>query len=238
MVESDNEEDYVVPAVNGVLNAIEAARSVGVKNFVSISSVAAIFGNQRESNPDHVFTEEDWNNAPGSPYAKSKTEAERILWEYYEAHKDVINVTAINPGFVLGPILSPHALSTTKKLLDIVNGVYNEEGVFPPEKYVYIDVRDVSDIAIKALTDERAIGQRYLVANPNQIGLAHIAQVANNNDPELPIITAEEPEDITYNENTTNPKKATQFLGRPFISLDKSILDTLESFKKYQLINN
>ncbi len=73
-----HEDELIVPAREGTLRVLRAAREAGVKRVVVTSSFAAIgYGQKPRTAP---FTEADWTNPNSgdvSPYAKSKTLAER-----------------------------------------------------------------------------------------------------------------------------------------------------------------
>jgi dihydroflavonol-4-reductase len=69
------------------------------------SSVAAVWGGGREGS--RVFSESDWTNADDpdqSPYALSKTFAEKAAWEFVE-EQGTPELFGINPSFVFGPAL-------------------------------------------------------------------------------------------------------------------------------------
>jgi nucleoside-diphosphate-sugar epimerase len=158
-----NESDLVVPARDGSLRVLDASHRAGVQRVVLTSSIAAIgYGRDR----DHMFTEEDWSNVDGpniDAYAKSKTLAERAAWEFMRSlgSSSRMDLVVINPGLVLGPLLSGEWSSSgeaIKKILDRkVPGI--PDLVFP-----VIDVRDVAATHLAAMTTPSAAGQRYICA--------------------------------------------------------------------------
>ena len=76
-------DELIVPAREGALRALRAARDAGVRRFVMTSSVAAIaYGRGRG---EHHFTEADWtpDDARGAtPYIRSKAIAERAARDW------------------------------------------------------------------------------------------------------------------------------------------------------------
>ena len=80
-----DENELIVPAREGALRVLRAARDAGVKRVVLTSSFAAIgYGAEGRATP---FTEEDWTDPNGpdvQPYTKSKTLAERAAWDFIE----------------------------------------------------------------------------------------------------------------------------------------------------------
>src|SRR6202795_2297559 len=78
-----NEDELIVPAREGALRVLRAARDAGVKRVVLTSSFAAIGYGQKLT--DRLFSEENWTDPSGegiAPYVKSKTLAERAAWDF------------------------------------------------------------------------------------------------------------------------------------------------------------
>lgn len=159
-----DELDVIEPARKGALRALRAASKAGVKRVVLTSSVAAILHGQGRSKK--YFTEEDWTNPDdpkdNSAYSKSKTLAERAAWEFIEKDDTELELTTINPGMVLGPVLeSDYGASATvvKKLM---------EGAFPGTPQLgwpVCDVRDVAQLHLLAMTHPAAAGERFIAGN-------------------------------------------------------------------------
>src|SRR5580698_4141083 len=80
----EDENEIIVPARDGAVRVLRAAREGGVERVVMTSSFAAIgYGHPQRSHP---FNESDWTdpNAPDAlPYIKSKTLAERAAWDFF-----------------------------------------------------------------------------------------------------------------------------------------------------------
>lgn len=156
-------DELIRPAREGVLRVLRAATDAGVERVVLTSSLAAVtYGHAR----DHVFTEADWSNVDGpriGAYEKSKTLAERAAWEYVASRPagSRPELVAINPGLVLGPLLSSD-WGTSGELVKLIL-----DGVYPAVPNVYfsmVDVRDVAVAHLSAMTVPEAAGQRFLCA--------------------------------------------------------------------------
>jgi len=225
-VSSDNpERDVIQPAVNGTLNAMRAALNAGVKHIIVTSSVAAMLGNQRDTNPEYVLNEEDWNEHPGSSYSRSKVLAERAAWDFVKENPS-LHLTVICPALVLGPISHRNSsLSSVTRVFDILKG--GEEQTLVNAKYGIVDIRDVVKVCVKAIEDERAINQRYLIANTPQYGSTHIARVLNEhcgfNFP------TEYKEPQTFVKKSMDNSKVVEFLGEELIPMEQSIVETYNS---------
>ncbi len=101
-----HEDDLIVPAREGALRVLAAARDAQVKRVVMTSSFAAIgYGGPI---PDRPFTEEDWTDPDGEDvgaYPKSKTLAERAAWDFVAAEGRGLELSVVNPVGVFGPVL-------------------------------------------------------------------------------------------------------------------------------------
>ena len=167
-------DELIVPARDGALRALRAAKAAGVKRFVMTSSVAAIsYGRGRGV---HHFTEADWTDLskPGlSPYIQSKTVAERAARDWVAQEGGSIEYCSINPSVVLGPVWSRDysaSLVIVKKLLD------GSMGATPDVGFGIVDVRDVADLHVRALKAPGMAGERF-IASGRFMKLREIAEV-------------------------------------------------------------
>ncbi|MGK7395742.1 MAG: SDR family oxidoreductase [Candidatus Cyclobacteriaceae bacterium M3_2C_046] len=193
-------KELIEPAVKGtrnVLNSVNKSRSV--KRVVLTSSVAAIYGDavdlQDYSHP--FFTEKHWNRSSSEkhqPYSYSKTMAEREAWKMYEVQHDW-ELIVINPGFVMGPSLTPRTDSTSiQTILDMVSGKY-KSGV-PKLYFGIVDVREVARAHISAALNEDASGRHILVSE--SMGLLDLANLIREDHSELPLPKSYLPKFILY----------------------------------------
>jgi len=166
--------ELIVPARDGALRALRAAKAAGVKRFVMTSSVAAIaYGRGRGV---HHFTEADWTQLeqPGiTPYIQSKTIAERAARDWVAKEGAGIEFCSINPSVVLGPVWSRDysaSVVVVKKLLD------GSMGACPDIGFGIVDVRDVADLHVRALTAPGMAGERF-IASGRFMKLREIADV-------------------------------------------------------------
>jgi nucleoside-diphosphate-sugar epimerase len=167
-----HEDDLIVPAREGALRVLAAARDARVKRVVMTSSFAAIgYGTAG----DRQFSEEDWTNPDGegvSAYAKSKTLAERAAWDFIEREGAGLELSVVNPVGVFGPVLGSDystSIQLVKRLLDgAMPGL-------PRVAFGIVDVRDVADMHVRAMTDPGAAGERFLAVAGEFMTVAEIA---------------------------------------------------------------
>lgn len=226
MTAPDPENDIIKPAVEGTLNVLRCAKDAGVKRVVVTASMASMCGSQREKNPDHVWNEADWNDAPGSPYSKSKVLAERAAWDYCAANG--LELVTIHPSFVIGPITLARTDSfSIIFLLDLLNGKFKDTGI-PPTTYGLVDIRDVSDAHIKAIEVPAAAGNRYIVGSKDQYSYFEWSQMVRKMYPAYPIPDYEQ-KPTTPRKNGTSNTKVQEHLGLKFTPLEMTLKDMVES---------
>ncbi|MHC2576645.1 dihydroflavonol-4-reductase [Bradyrhizobium diazoefficiens] len=167
------EEDWVRPAVEGNLRVLRAARDAGVKRVVLTSAFGAIgVGHKPLKRP---FNELDWSNLSGNvaPYQRSKTLAERAAWDFVAREGGGLELSAVNPTTVLGPALGSdysHSVRLIKNMMDGQPGC-------PKVNTCVVDVRDVADLHLRAMTSRAANGERFLAAAGESMWLVEIAKV-------------------------------------------------------------
>jgi nucleoside-diphosphate-sugar epimerase len=160
-----SDDDLVRPARDGALRVLAAARDAGVKRVVMTSSTAAVcYGHGGRHEP---FTETDWSDPTdrrdSSAYERSKMIAERAAWAWLKAEGGGLELVTICPGAVLGPVLGTDfsaSIDIVRKLLD------GSLPGLPRFGWPLVDVRDIADLHVRALTSPVAAGKRYIGAGP------------------------------------------------------------------------
>lgn len=167
-----HEDELIVPARDGALRVLRAARDAGVKRVVLTSSFAAIgYGHGK----DTLFDETHWSDATRpdlQAYPKSKTLAERAAWDFIRDEGKGLELSVVNPVGVFGPVLGPD-LSTSILLVQRLL-----EGALPGSPRLYfgvVDVRDVADLHLRAMVDPAAKGERFLAVAGDFMTVQEIA---------------------------------------------------------------
>lgn len=170
-----HEDDLIVPAREGALRVLRASRDAGVKRVVLTSSFAAIgYGHQPQAAP---FDETSWTDVNGegvSPYAKSKTLAERAAWDFIASQSGNLELSVVNPVGVFGPALGPDystSILIVEKLMD------GSMPGCPRVQFGVVDVRDVADLHLRVMTHPGAKGERFLACAGDFMFILEIAKV-------------------------------------------------------------
>ena len=157
-----NPDELIAPARDGTRRVVDAAIKSGVQRVVLTSSVAAASRNAKlaESVSDEtVWT--DLNDPTVSAYARSKTLAERMAWDLIASSDGATTLVTVNPSVVLGPVLSGDYSASVQVVDRLLTG--KVPGI-PRLGFNIVDVRDVADLHIRAMTAPEAAGQRFIAA--------------------------------------------------------------------------
>ncbi|MCA0294997.1 MAG: aldehyde reductase [Actinobacteria bacterium] len=172
-VQPDDEDEVIRPAREGTLRVLRFALAAGVKRVVVTSSFATIgYGHPPV---DRAYTEEDWTDVDGpgvTPYAKSKTLAERAAWDFV-AQNPGLELVVVNPVGIFGPALGPDLSTSVQIVQRLLTGGLP---VLPPLWSNAVDVRDVADLEVRVMTSPQAAGQRYLAVAGEPISFGEIAR--------------------------------------------------------------
>jgi len=180
--EPKDENELIIPARDGALRVLKAAKAAGVKRVVLTSSFAAIGYSIKKKG--HVFTEADWTdeNAPIMAYIKSKTVAEKVAWEFVKTEGKGLEFTVINPVAIFGPMLGTITSASLEGVIKtIVDGNVKESPAFT---FGVVDVRDVAAIHIKAMLHPEANGHRFLATSQEVMSFYDVAQLIKQERPQ------------------------------------------------------
>jgi dihydroflavonol-4-reductase len=142
---------------------------------VQTSSFAAIgYGHEAQTTP---FDEKTWTNLKGhgvSAYTKSKTLAERAAWDFIEREGGKLELATINPVVILGPTMGPDLSATIVMIQRFLDG---GAPICPRASFGIVDVRDVADIHLRAMTHPKAKGVRFLAVAEATISMLDVATI-------------------------------------------------------------
>ncbi|MEY2982123.1 MAG: hypothetical protein RL562_2350 [Planctomycetota bacterium] len=172
-----DEDEVIGPAVEGTLRVLRAASKAGVERIVLTSSALAMMGSMKTG----TFGPDDWTDvqAPGvNTYIKSKTLAEKAAWDFVaEAGDDAMELVAINPGGVFGPPLGKNISGQSMRMIEQM--LRGKMPMVPRMAFPMVDVRDVAELHVRALTEPKAAGQRFIAAMAEPNGFVTAARILN-----------------------------------------------------------
>ena len=165
ILEVPSDENVLIkPAVDGTLRVLNACSKAHVKKDVLTSSVAAVaYGHGAEK----TYDESDWSNTGEdsgiTPYAKSKTLAEKAAWNFVEEldTDKKFDFTVINPVGVFGPMLTRDIGTSNSLVSRLING---ELPACPATHMGYVDVRDVAKAHVFSMLNSSTNNKRIIVS--------------------------------------------------------------------------
>lgn len=169
-----HENEMIQPAREGVLRVLKAARDADVKRVVLTSAFGAIgVGHKHHQGP---YTEKEWSNTDAKihPYQKSKTIAEKAAWEFIRKEGNGLELAAVNPVAVMGPILGNDYSHSNDSVRLMIEGKLK---AVPKIYSDYVDVRDVADLHILAMIRPEANGERFIASSSENLSMLEVANI-------------------------------------------------------------
>ncbi|MBA0048460.1 NAD-dependent epimerase/dehydratase family protein [Mycobacteroides sp. LB1] len=157
---SRDAETLITPAREGTLHVMRAAAAAGVKRVVVTSAANA--ASPSSYGLEGVTDETLWTDPdqPGIPaYRQSKTIAERAAWDFIEKQGSPTELTTVLPGAVFGPVLGADNSGSVQVISRLLTGAIPGT---PRIGLEVVDVRDLVDLHLRAMTSPHAAGERFL----------------------------------------------------------------------------
>lgn len=231
---TDPQAELIDPALKGALNVLNScAKFPTIKRVVLTSSIAAVAYNGRPRTPD-VVIDETWFSDPNVCkelklwYVLSKTLAEDAAWKFVK--EKGIDMVAINPGMVIGPLLQPTLNTSAAAVLNLINGAQT----FPNATFSWVNVKDVANAHIQAYEIPSAGGRYCLVER-----VAHYSEIVKILHQLYPSFQLPDKcaDDNPYLPTYQVSQERAKSLGIDFIPLEVSLNETVESLKEKQLFS-
>jgi dihydroflavonol-4-reductase len=169
-----HEDELIVPARDGALRVLRAARDAGVERVVQTSSFVAVgYGHKAQIAP---FDETTWTNVDGpgvNAYGKSKTLAERAAWDFIHREGGNLEFCVVNPVGIFGPTFGPDFSTSILIIQRLMDGF----PFCPRIAFGVVDVRDVADMHLRAMTNPLAKGERFLAVAGGLVSLLDMATI-------------------------------------------------------------
>lgn len=247
----EDKNELIRPAVEGTERALNAAIKAGVERIVLTSSMAAIaYGHDKART--RPFTEADWTDLEGrgvNAYIESKTLAERRAWEIMQAAGRERDLTTINPSAILGPLLDEDPGTSALMVKRLLDG---SVPALPRIPFVIVDVRDIADAHVRAMTDAAAGGRRFPMGERAML-MAEVADIVRKAAPGRKVPRLNMPDwavrlyglfdrDVRGILNELGVLKALDssaaiaLLGRPLVPASQSVAATTASLIERRLV--
>ncbi|GAW15191.1 hypothetical protein ANO14919_046000 [Xylariales sp. No.14919] len=246
----DAKTEVLDPAIKGTTSILEAVKKYAptVKRVIITSSFAAILNAAELGNASRTWSEADWNpntyedgltGPPGVTYRVSKTLAEKVAWDFKENEKPNFDIATINPPFVFGPVVHHLAsladINTSNgNMVALIVGRWKSE-IPPTGVHLFVDVRDVAKAHVEAQERPEAGGNRFFVTaglftNRDLVPIVrkHFPQLADKL-PDDGVPGGDYPGGSIDNIYKYDNSKSIKELGLDYISLEKSVVDTITS---------
>ena len=243
MTQPRNEDDLVRPAVDGALRALSAARDAGIGRVVMTSSAVAVMEGALPPGKT-AHDEDDWSDLDSptlNAYGKSKTLAERAAWDFQRDEAPDMALTTINPVLVVGPPLDRH-FGTSVALVE--RFLRAKDPMLPRTGFPFVDVRDVAEMHLRALTCDDARGKRFL-ASDRALWFADVGQILKAHFPDRKIVTRVAPNFVIRlvglfdgavrqivpnlgRITVVSNERARTVLGMEFIPVEQSLVETAQ----------
>ncbi|XP_031405361.1 cinnamoyl-CoA reductase 1-like [Punica granatum] len=232
------EVEMLEPAIKGTHNVLRACFEAKVKRVVYISSITAVMLNPKWPK-DRVKDETCWSDkeycrAAGNWYMLAKTEAESLAFEF--GKKNGLDIVAVNPGYVFGPVLQPTLNFSSLLLLQFVKGTYitfeQGEGDSVPNKiWNIVDVRDVADAVLLAYEKPEAKG-RYICVSDN-ITTEDLVKKLKSLYPDFSYLH----NFVESRHNFLMTSEKLQKLGWTYRPLQEMLVDSIENYREAALLD-
>lgn len=152
-------QDVITPARQGMVRVLKAAARAAVKRTVITSSTAAAM---RQSKKAGTLDEHLWTDLPDKPiynYPRSKTLAEQDAWAFIRDTGSAMELSSILPSSILGPVLGPDYSASIDIVALMLKG---KLPMVPRIGFGIVDIRDLADLHIRAMTAPAAAGERFI----------------------------------------------------------------------------
>lgn len=226
---TDDPEQMVEPAVNGTKNVIVASAEAKVRRVVFTSSIGAVYMDPNRS-PDVVVDESCWSDLDFCKntrnwYCYGKAVAEQAAWDM--AKEKGVDLVAVNPVLVLGPLLQPNVNASTIHVLKYLTG---SAKTYANSVQAYVHVKDVALAHILVFETPSASG-RYLCAE-SVLHRGEVVEILAKFFPEYPIPTkcSDEVKPRAKPYKFTNQKL--KDLGLEFTPVKQCLYDTVKCLQE------
>ena len=235
MIQPKDPDEVIVPAREGTLRVLRAARDADARRVVLTSSFAAVGYTPK---PSADYTEADWTDpdTPGlPPYPRCQGDRGARRLGLHRARGRRHRTGVGQPDGHLRADAGRGGAFTLQLIKAMLDGTMT---VVPRQRFGVADVRDVADAHIRAMTTPAAAGKRFLVlADGPTISWLQLARILRDRlGPLAERVTTEEapgdelPDLVIHNDRARNE------LGWRPRPAETTIVETAESLRDLGLL--
>ncbi|CAJ1970672.1 unnamed protein product [Sphenostylis stenocarpa] len=223
----DPQKELLDPAIKGTVNVLTAAKEAEVRRVVVTSSISAITPSPNWPGDvpkrEDCWTDVEFCKQKGLWYPLSKTLAEKAVWDF--AKETGLDVVVVNPGTVMGPVITPRLNASMVMLVRLLQGCDDTyENFFMGS----VHFKDVALAHILVYENKSAAGRHVCVEAISHYGdfVAKVAELyPEYNVPKMELDT--QPGLLRVKDGS----KKLMDLGLQFIPIEKIIKDAVEDLK-------
>ncbi len=162
-------------------------------------------------------------------YCSGKKEGELAIWDFVRENTPPFTVTVLLPALIFGPPIEPlhggvKGLHYSSKV--IYSFIDGSNASIPATTFTsYIDVRDLAEAHVKALTEPKAANKRFTIGGAKMTYTALVHALAK-----VPELKGRLPVDSGEDENVTpadiRAEEGNSALNMTFRSLEETMADT------------
>lgn len=225
-VPEDRADEVIAPAVDGTLRVLRHARDAGVAHVVMTSSFAAVGYSPKAG---RRYDETDWTDPADAvdPYIRSKALAERAAWDLVAEQDGRPGLTVLNPTGIFGPVLDGRLSTSVGAVQGLLAGAVR---ALPRMRFGVVDVRDVAEAHVRAMTTPAAVGERILLTSGDVVSWGWVIDLLRR---ELGVDIAAVEQGPTGGADVPpleiSNDKARRVLGMSFRPAGTTLLDTARS---------
>ncbi|KAI0020007.1 ketoreductase [Xylariomycetidae sp. FL0641] len=232
--------DLLDPAMKGTTGLLKSIKAYApsVRRLVITSSSAAILhpGNHAKVYDEMYWAPMTWEDAQilKNAYRAGKIFSEKAAWKFIEEEKPNFDLATINNTYTFGPVqrnlTSLDAMNASNhRIRDMIQGKMKEELAPTAPVFTFVDVRDVAMAHLRAMSLPHAGGNRFYVV-AQHFSNKRIADIIKKSFPQLADrFPADSDDDLPEDVYNFNNRKSQEVLGLKYTSLEKSVVDTVQS---------
>lgn len=238
---TDYDRDFLKPSVDGNLAILRSAHghAPNLKSIAVTGSVNASTTASREELLAGPLTSETWlaitpeqaramNNAYIN-YCSAKKEGEVAIWDFIKTASPKFTVTVFLPALIFGPPIQPlkNGVKGLNYSSNVIYGLFDGSNAEIPATTFpsYIDVRDLADAHVRALTEPKVANKRLNVGGQSMTYTALVRSLAK-----VPELAGRLPKESGEDANVTPARivadEANAALGLKLRTLDETMADT------------